>query len=183
MKTLLAGLFFAFMAGNAFAAPGYECVADGYNRFDRLVEVVGTCERDRRYAEDSALDECDYRGLSDCALVRSSCERCDTRDSRPTDPRPRPRPQPGPAYVVGYQHVKGQCFGNDYIKVQQQCGGRGMWHGIYCKVEYSDGTSKDFHGQVDFDVNGVRVCERSARPANFNCVSSCDNTPGPFVRR
>lgn len=92
-------------------------------------------------------------------------------------------PTPPRKTVVGYQHLKGSCEGSGFYKVQQQWGGRGMWHGIYCVVNYSDGTSQRFDGKVDFSIDGVQVCERSAKPRNFNCVSSCDYTNGPFVRK
>jgi hypothetical protein len=88
-------------------------------------------------------------------------------------------PQPIQKYVTSWQHLKGGCEGRSTPKVAQQCGNRGFWHGIFCRVTWSDGSTQDLHGKVDLtDPYGRAYCTRSSRPANFNCVSRCDNTNG-----
>jgi hypothetical protein len=84
--------------------------------------------------------------------------------------------------VVSWQHVKEQCQGQPYHKIAEQCGGRGFWHGIRCRVTWSDGRTENLGGKVDLtDPYGRRYCTRDTRPARFNCVSSCDNAPGPLI--
>lgn len=90
--------------------------------------------------------------------------------------------QPTQKYVTSWQHLKGQCQGTSYPKVARQCGGRGVWHGIFCRVTWSDGSTEDLHGKVDqTDPYGRAYCTRSTRPAHFNCVSRCDDTNGPLT--
>ncbi|WPD22589.1 MAG: hypothetical protein SD837_20685 [Candidatus Electrothrix scaldis] len=122
---------------------------------------------------------------------RNSENRNRTRTERPRNRnnnrntaarRPQPQPQPTQRYVKSWQHLKGRCEGHSYPKVAQQCGGRGVWHGIYCRVTWSDGRTEDLHGKVDLkDPYGRAYCTRRTRPANFNCVSRCDNTNGPLM--
>ncbi|MCI5139271.1 MAG: hypothetical protein D3922_12865, partial [Candidatus Electrothrix sp. AR1] len=91
-------------------------------------------------------------------------------------------PQSTQKHVTSWQHLKGQCQGNSYPKVVQQCGNRGVWHGIFCRVTWSDGSTQDLHGKVDqTDPYGRAYCTRSTRPASFNCVSRCDDTNGPLM--
>ncbi len=88
-------------------------------------------------------------------------------------------PQPTQKYVTSWQHLKEKCQGRSYPKVAQQCGNRGFWHGISCRVTGSDGSTQDLHGKVDLtDPYGRAYCTRNTRPARFNCVSRCDNTNG-----
>jgi hypothetical protein len=90
--------------------------------------------------------------------------------------------QPARKYVTFWKHLKQQCQGNSYSKVAEQCGGRGMWHGIFCRVTWIDGSTEDLHGKVDLtDPYGREYCTRSTRPARFNCVSRCDDSNGPLT--
>ena len=96
----------------------------------------------------------------------------------------RDRPERGGArYVVSWQHVKGECYGKPYHKISQQCQNRvNFWHGIFCRVTWSDGSVTDLHGKVDqVDAYGRAYCTRASRPAHFNCVSRCDYTNGPLM--
>lgn len=92
-------------------------------------------------------------------------------------------PQPGPRCVVSWQHIKERCESRPYEKILKQCPGNiNFWHGIYCQVTWSDGRREDVHGKVDLtDPCGRQYCTRASRPANFNCVSQCDDTPGPLM--
>lgn len=95
----------------------------------------------------------------------------------------RDRAASGPRYVVSWQHVKGQCYSKPYHKISQQCQNRvNFWHGIFCRVTWSDGNVTDLHGQVDqVDAYGRAYCTRATRPAHFNCVSRCDYTNGRLI--
>ncbi|MCI5220940.1 MAG: hypothetical protein D3914_17530, partial [Candidatus Electrothrix sp. LOE2] len=100
----------------------------------------------------------------------------------PTVHQPTQPIQPTQKYVTSWQHLKGQCQGTSYPKVARQCGGRGVWHGIFCRVTWSDGSTEDLHGKVDqTDPYGRAYCTRSTRPSHFNCVSRCDDTNGPLT--
>ncbi|MDU9050783.1 MAG: hypothetical protein Q3M30_18190 [Candidatus Electrothrix sp. Rat3] len=98
------------------------------------------------------------------------------------NPSPPVVPQPTQKYVSSWQHLKGDCEGSSSPKVAQQCGNRGFWQGISCRVTWSDGSVQDLHGQVDLmDSYGRAYCTRDSRPARFNCVNRCDNTNGSLM--
>ncbi len=94
------------------------------------------------------------------------------------------KPAPKKKVVVSWQHVKGECFAKPYPKISEQCGNRAnYWQGIYCVVQWSDGSTSEVHGKVDLkDAAGNSYCTRSTRPAQFNCVNRCDNNNGPVSR-
>ncbi|MEN8199062.1 MAG: hypothetical protein ABFR63_03205 [Thermodesulfobacteriota bacterium] len=166
---------------------GYRCSAVGYYRGYRK-EVQGRVRQNRIKAEQSALKECRRSQLNDCRLAgcdregeldRNSVRGCRRNTNPPPPPRPQP-PQAGRKRVVSWQHVKGQCYQKPFPKISQHCGNRGLWHGISCMVNWSDGSRTEVTGQVDLvDVYGNRYCTRATRPARFNCVDSCDYTSGP----
>ena len=176
---------------------GYVCTASGYgHRHDRLRRMQGEPAERERGARRNALRLCEEQGLRDCAIERceetSQRERiqpCREREHRPPSIgwnglRPEPAPShPSQPYVVSWQHVKEQCLGQPYHKIAEQCGNRvPFWQGIRCQVTWSDGRSENIGGKVDLtDPAGRRYCTRDSRPASFNCVSHCDNTPGPLI--
>lgn len=98
-------------------------------------------------------------------------------------PAPWPARRSGKKYVVSWQHLKGPCQGQPYHKIAEQCGNRvNFWHGIYCRVTWSDGKVTDLHGKTNqVDAYGRAYCTRDTRPAQFNCVSQCDNTNGALM--
>lgn len=189
---------------------GYVCTASGYDRRNRLQRVEGdVAEREQR-AKKNAEERCQDERLTDCQVERCSEEAgrervqpCrETAEERPhhrpaREPRrddppvtvilpdvPPTQPHvPQQPHVVSWQHVKEQCQGQPYHKIAQQCGNRvGFWHGIRCQVTWSDGRTENLGGKVDLtDPYGRRYCTRDTRPANFNCVSQCDNSPGPLI--
>ncbi len=180
---------------------GYVCTASGYGRHGRLNRVEGSVADRESQARRSAEELCRQQGLRDCQAERcreeSRGER--TQPCRPNAdfstaagigwdrPRPDPRPVPAPApqkpYVVSWQHVKEQCMSQPYHKIAEQCGNRvPFWQGIRCQVTWSDGRTENLGGKVDLtDPYGRRYCTRDSRPASFNCVSRCDNSPGPLI--
>lgn len=102
----------------------------------------------------------------------------------PEPPAPQPTPQPAnPKCVVSWQHVKERCESRPYDKILKNCNGhQNFWQGIHCKVTWGDGRTEDVHGKVDLtDACGKQYCTRASRPANFNCVTQCDDTPGPLM--
>ena len=100
----------------------------------------------------------------------------------PSGSPPGPPPSVGKR-VVAWQHVKEQCYGRPYEKIAEQCGNRvDFWHGIYCRVQWSDGSVTELHGRIDqVDPLGRAYCTGASRPRNFNCVSQCDYTDGPLM--
>ncbi|MGX9728675.1 MAG: hypothetical protein ACTFAK_15610 [Candidatus Electronema sp. VV] len=182
---------------------GHVCTASGYGRHGRMNRVEGDVADRERGARRNALERCREQGLRDCAVERCTEERRRERTqpcrrsgggsigwNRPQpDPpavvpsAPFQPPRPQRPYVVSWQHVKEQCMSQPYHKIAQQCGNRvGFWHGIRCQVTWSDGRTENLGGKVDLtDPYGRRYCTRDTRPANFNCVSQCDNSPGPLI--
>ncbi|CAK8717874.1 MAG: hypothetical protein CDV28_11130 [Candidatus Electronema aureum] len=185
---------------------GYVCTAVGYDRRDRKQTVQGdVSERERRAARRSAIERCSEQGLLDCEI--DSCaenQQAGIDDVRPcsanTDVVPERRdrarrseraalpPQPEPPastkkYIVSWQHIKDQCMSKPYPKIAQQCRNRAnFWQGIHCRVTWSDGSVEEIGGKVDLtDAYGRAYCTRPTRPAKFNCVSRCDDTPGPLM--
>ena len=191
---------------------GYVCTASGYDRRDDRQTVQGDSADQERQARRNAVRRCREQGLIDCEVDRCAedwqprtdlarpCPDSDRRDdarnrerdttsrsSRHGRNRPAEQPQPpaplSPPAVSSWQHVKEQCFGKPYEKIAEQCGGQAnFWHGIRCRVTWSDGRTEELGGQVDLtDPYGRKYCTRDTRPANFNCVSQCDDAPGPLT--
>lgn len=190
------------------AETGTVCTASGYDRRNRLQRVEGEFSDRERRARRSAEDLCRQQGLRDCQVERCAeeagqervqpCrETAEERPNRPHRPSHEPRrndppvavilpdipPQPQQPHVVSWQHVKEQCMSQPYHKIAEQCGNRvPFWQGIRCQVTWSDGRTENLGGKVDLtDPYGRRYCTRDSRPASFNCVSRCDNSPGPLI--
>ncbi|MGR0480289.1 MAG: hypothetical protein ACTFAL_02480 [Candidatus Electronema sp. V4] len=186
---------------------GYVCTAAGYGhgRRERLNRVRGESAERERGARRNALRLCQEQGLRDCVVEHcveeqqrertQPCRRnADSSSgigwSRPQHDSPAVVPsapavpfQPPQRYVVSWQHVKESCQGQPYHKIAEQCGNRvPFWQGIRCQVTWSDGRTENLGGKVDLtDPYGRRYCTRDSRPASFNCVSRCDNSPGPLI--
>ena len=194
------------------AESGYVCTAVGSRRRGFQKTIEGDLAGSRQRAERSVMRKCYDAGLNRCTLGQCSetmrfdpnqVTPCQTQpvpikkkkknnkkkkknNKKKTPPRvtPQPRvaPQPTQKYVTSWQHLKGRCEGRSNPKVAQQCGNRGFWHGISCRVTWSDGSTQNLHGKVDLtDPYGRAYCTRSTRPARFNCVSRCDNSNGPLT--
>ncbi|CAK8725181.1 hypothetical protein KKHLCK_16070 [Candidatus Electrothrix laxa] len=157
-----------------------KCYDAGLNRC-----TLGKCSETMRF-DPNRVTPCQTRNRTDNVNGRREnrtppppvVPNVSTRN-RNRNPPPRVAPQPTKKYVTSWQHLKGKCQGRSYPKVAQQCGNRGVWHGIFCRVTWSDGSTQDLHGKVDLaDPYGRAYCTRSSRPARFNCVSRCDNTNG-----
>jgi len=182
--------------------PGYVCTALGYDQHDYRQTVQGDAADRERQARRNAIRRCREQGLIDCEIERCAEAWQPTYEqTRPCPDRPdgeardrsrhgrnRPTEQPpapplSPPAVASWQHIKEQCLGKPYEKIAQQCGGNAnFWHGIRCRVTWSDGRTEELGGQVDLtDPYGRKYCTRDTRPANFNCVSQCDNAPGPLI--
>lgn len=189
---------------------GYVCTASGYGagRRERLNRVQGESAERERAARRNALRLCREQGMRDCVVERCAeeqqrertqpCRRNADSSSGIGWSRPQPDPpaavptvpavqfQPPPSRpsVVSWQHVKEQCMSQPYHKIAEQCGNRvPFWQGIRCQVTWSDGRTENLGGKVDLtDPYGRRYCTRDSRPASFNCVSRCDNSPGPLIR-
>ena len=191
------------------AETGTVCTASGYDRRGRLQRVEGDFSDRERRARRSAEDLCREQGLRDCQVERCREEsraeqaqpcRRPGADHRPPSNRPHsgsgpsaviipnqpppPPPPPQQPHVVSWQHVKEQCMSQPYHKIAEQCGNRvPHWQGIRCQVTWSDGRTENLGGKVDLtDPYGRRYCTRESRPASFNCVSRCDDSPGPLMR-
>jgi hypothetical protein len=182
------------------AAQGYTCTALGYDQHDNRQIVQGDAADQERQARRNAIRRCREQGLIDCEVERCTEAWQPTHDQarlcpdRPDEARDTSRhgrhrpPEPpsaplSPPAVASWQHIKEQCLGKPYEKIAQQCGGNAnFWHGIRCRVTWSDGRTEELGGQVDLtDPYGRKYCTRDTRPANFNCVNQCDNSPGPLI--
>jgi hypothetical protein len=191
------------------AETGYTCTASGYDQRDYRQTVQGDAADRERRARRNAVQRCRDQGLMDCEVdscaeesqqaganrVRPCSDVPDSRRERDADATRRRSGRarhedeqpvsslPAGKYVVSWQHVKEQCLGKPYEKIAAQCGGRvNFWHGIRCRVTWSDGSVEELGGKVDLtDPYGRPYCTRDTRPANFNCVSQCDDTPGPLI--
>ncbi|WLE95490.1 MAG: hypothetical protein QTN59_12440 [Candidatus Electrothrix communis] len=187
------------------AESGYTCAAVGYSRYGFQETIQGDLADNQQRAKQRGMRQCYDAGLNGCALGQcSETMRFDPKRVTPCQTQtvtkkkknnnkkktnknknikkkspPPVVPQPTQKYVTSWQHLKGKCQGRSTPKVAQQCGNRGFWHGISCRVTWSDGSTQDLHGKVDLiDPYGRAYCTRSTRPARFNCVSRCDNTNG-----
>jgi hypothetical protein len=178
------------------AESGYICTAVGFGRRGFQETIEGDLAGSRQRAERRVMRKCYDAGLNRCAFAQcSETMRFDPNQVTPCQTQtvtekknkkkkspPRVAPQPTQKYVTSWQHLKGQCQGRSNPKVAQQCGNRGFWHGIFCKVTWSDGSTQDLHGKVDQkDPYGRAYCTRNTRPARFNCVNRCDDTNGPLM--
>ncbi|MGB5684882.1 MAG: hypothetical protein WBM35_03655 [Candidatus Electrothrix sp.] len=180
------------------AESGYACTAVGFGRRGFQKTIEGDLAGSQQRAERSVMQKCYDAGLNRCALGQcSETMRFDPHQVTPCQTQavpikkknknkrkspPQVAPQPTQKYVTSWQHLKGRCEGRSNPKVAQQCGNRGFWHGISCRVTWSDGSTQDLHGKVDLaDPYGRAYCTRSTRPARFNCVSRCDDTNGPLM--
>jgi hypothetical protein len=188
------------------AESGYICTATGYTRYGLPETIQGKPARNPQKAEGKAMRKCYEAGLNGCII--DQCRETMRFDSNQTtlcktqvkknrnkeknlpphqpyhhQPHHQPHPQQTQKYVTSWQHLKGRCEGPSYHKVAQQCGNRGYWHGIYCRVTWSDGSTQNLHGKVDLrDPYGRAYCTRNSRPARFNCVGRCDNTNGRLMK-
>ena len=181
------------------AEAGYVCTASGYDRRGRLQRVEGDVADRERQARRSAEERCQDERLTGCQAercaeeagqdqIRPCRQTAEDRLFRPRRPSREnrsggPPAAPQPPYVVSWQHVKEQCQGRPYHKIAEQCGNRvPFWQGIRCQVTWSDGRSENIGGRADLtDPHGRSYCTRDTRPASFNCVSRCDDTPGPLI--
>ena len=160
-----------------------KCYDAGLNRC-----TLGQCSETMRF-DPNRVSPCQTRSrtghVSDRRVNRTSPPPVVPNVSRRNEhrnPPPRAVPQPTQKYVTSWQHLKGRCEGRSTPKVAQQCGNRGFWQGISCRVSWSDGSTQDLHGKVDLtDPYGRAYCTRSTRPARFNCVSRCDDTNGTLM--
>ena len=176
------------------AESGYTCTATGYNRHGSQQTIQGNLAQKQQKAQRKAMRKCYDAGLNGCfpgqcketmrfdSSRATPCKTQAKKKKKNKNKKPTPQ-QPRKKYVTSWQHVKGRCQGPSYHKVAQQCGNRGYWHGISCRVTWSDGSSQDLHGKVDLrDPYGRAYCTRSSRPARFNCVSRCDNSNGHLMK-
>ncbi len=171
------------------------CTAVGSRRRNFPETVQGDIADNQRKAERNVMQKCYNTGLNGCTLGQCSetmrfdpdrvtpCQtQTMTKKKKNKKSPPRVAPQPTQKYVTSWQHLKGKCQGRSTPNVAQQCGNRGFWHGISCRVIWSDGSTEDLHGKVDLtDPYARAYCTRSTRPAGFNCVNRCDDTNGTLM--
>jgi hypothetical protein len=143
---------------------------------------LADCEVDRCTEEWPQASAARVQPCPESGDMDSSRQRRSRREEQPPVSPPT-NPSRSGKYVVSWQHVKEQCQGKPYEKIAAQCGnGVNFWHGIRCRVTWSDGNVEELGGKVDqTDAYGRAYCTRDSRPANFNCVNQCDDTPGPLM--